>query len=114
MTTSYEILRQTTNGTVTPQASIGPYKVDFLVWFVLCRNVGGIAIECDGHQWHERNKIQAARDKKRDRELLKAGFPVMRFTGSEIFADAFGCAVQVQEALSDVLARVSKDAQTNA
>lgn len=43
-----------------------------------------VAVECDGHEYHERTKEQARRDKSRDRKLLSLGFPVLRFTGSEI------------------------------
>ena len=94
---------------ITPQAEIGNYKADFLLWFQLGRHIGGLVIECDGHAFHERTKEQAGRDKKRDRELLTSGFPVLRFTGSEIFKDPIGCAAQVKDALFRVLERVSKD-----
>jgi very-short-patch-repair endonuclease len=94
---------------ITPQARIGRFKADFLLWFSMGRHHGGVIVECDGHQFHERNKEQAARDKSRDRELLSAGYPVMRFTGSEIFKDPVGCAEQVRDPLSTVLFRVSKD-----
>lgn len=43
-----------------------------------------IAIELDGHDFHERTKEQATRDKKRDRALVSAGWSVLRFTGSEV------------------------------
>lgn len=94
---------------LTPQAAILSYKVDLLLWF-RCRNkIGGIAIECDGHAFHEKTREQAARDKKRDRDLLSVGFPVMRFSGSEIFNNPCGCAEQVQRVACDILFRVSKD-----
>lgn len=51
-------------------------------------------VECDGHEFHERTKEQAARDKGRDREFTTAGYTVMRFTGSEITRDAIACAKQ--------------------
>lgn len=54
-----------------------------------------IAIECDGHDFHERTKEQAARDKSRDRSIVAEGYALFRFTGSEIWADALGCAEQV-------------------
>lgn len=44
-----------------------------------------IAVECDGHDFHEKTKAQAQRDKKRDRDLQSIGWNVARFTGSEIF-----------------------------
>lgn len=47
-------------------------------------DVGVIAVECDGHEFHERTKQQAAYDKSRDRDLLILGIPTLRFTGSEI------------------------------
>jgi very-short-patch-repair endonuclease len=81
------------------QAKVGPYRVDFLIqdasvpteiqaprWMV---------VECDGHDYHERTKEQARRDKKRDRYFQSRGLKVLRFTGSEIFADPQGCAEEV-------------------
>ena len=90
---------------IIPQVSIGRYRVDFVVTDTAGKHL--VVIECDGHDFHERNKEQAARDKSRDRELLSAGYPVMRFTGSEIFKDPAGCAEQVRGPLSDVLDRIS-------
>lgn len=54
-----------------------------------------LIIECDGHDFHERTKKQAARDRKRDRTAQHHGIPVLRFTGSELWADAWGCAIEV-------------------
>lgn len=51
-----------------------------------------LAIECDGHDWHERTKQQASYDRARDRAMLVAGVPVIRFTGSDIHRDARQCA----------------------
>lgn len=48
-----------------------------------------IAVELDGHAFHERTKEQAARDKKRDRALLSKGWTVVRYTGSEVVKDPF-------------------------
>lgn len=52
-------------------------------------------IECDGHDFHERTKRQAARDRRRDRAFQAAGLPILRFTGSEIYADPCECAREV-------------------
>lgn len=95
---------------IAPQAEIAGYKADFLMWFTFDRVFAGVAIECDGHAFHEKTKEQAARDKKRDREILAAGFPVARFSGSEIFKSPKGCADQVCDLLSDALDRVSRAA----
>lgn len=94
---------------ITPQARVGKYKADFLVWFQCRRSVGGIAVECDGHAFHEKTKEQASRDKERDRFFLKSGYPVMRFSGSDIYKDPVACADEVAEALAPILFRVSKD-----
>lgn len=49
-------------------------------------------IECDGHDFHERTKEQAARDRARDRAAQTAGYLMLRYTGSEIYRDPLGCA----------------------
>ena len=46
-----------------------------------------IAVEMDGHNFHEKTKEQAASDKSRDRALKAAGWTTVRFTGSEIHRD---------------------------
>lgn len=77
---------------VMPQWEIetdeGKFRVDFAI------EAGGvpwapklvrIVVECDGHEFHEKTKEQAQRDKARDRALQRAGWVVLRYTGSEIF-----------------------------
>lgn len=93
---------------ISSQAPIAGYKVDFLVWAAYGNEVAGIAIECDGHAFHEKTKEQAARDKKRDREILAAGYPVLRFSGSEVYADPTGCVRQVLAFVPELFARVTK------
>lgn len=91
------------------QISLGNYRVDFL--FVAKCESGVttlLAVECDGHEFHERSKEQAARDKSRDRELMSQGILVLRFTGSEIWADAVSCVNQVIAALQGAMARSAK------
>ena len=56
-----------------------------------------VVIECDGHEFHEKTKKQAARDKKRDRDMQIAGWTVLRFAGSEIWNDIGACSNQVSE-----------------
>jgi hypothetical protein len=46
-----------------------------------------VAVECDGHDFHEKTKEQAERDKRRDRDLQSIGWAIARFTGSEIVRD---------------------------
>jgi very-short-patch-repair endonuclease len=81
------------------QRKIDPYRVDFLIGASLSDAAPAIVVECDGHDYHERTKEQAARDRSRDRELQSRGFKVFRFTGSEIYRDAFKCAREVHKQL---------------
>ena len=74
------------------------YRVDFLLAPVLSEgntSFPNLVIECDGHDYHERTKKQAQRDRSRDRDLQKLGFRVVRFTGSEIFSSPRKCAWEV-------------------
>lgn len=105
-----EILLHITRGTgmifAAPQVQIGEYRVDFL--FVAERYPPEppiyVAVECDGHDFHDKTKEQAARDKSRDRDLLAHGVMVMRFTGSELWADACACADEVLALIKSELA----------
>lgn len=58
-----------------------------------------VAVECDGHDYHERTKEQARRDRARDRAIQMMGIASLRFTGSEINEDPCGCALQVLDYL---------------
>ena len=51
-------------------------------------HVFSIVVELDGHDFHEKTKEQAQKDKDRDRSLTRAGYKIMRFTGSEISISA--------------------------
>lgn len=72
---------------------IATYKADL----VLALDEGDtlVAIECDGHEWHDRTKQQASSDRARDRELLRLGVSTLRFTGSDIHHNATACAVEI-------------------
>ena len=54
-----------------------------------------IAVEADGHEFHERTREQATRDKARDRALTADGWRVLRFSGSEIWKAPEKCAREV-------------------
>ena len=96
---------------IESQVPIGSYRVDFivsawtngLVWSGDKKWQRGeprwrqLVVECDGHDYHERTKQQAARDRARDRFLNNEGFDVFRFTGSELWRDPWGCADQTYE-----------------
>lgn len=86
-----------------PQFRVGSYRLDFGVCVFDEKGLVKVAVECDGHNFHERTKEQAAHDKSRDRFLLEQGWPVMRFTGSEIHRDAAACAKQVVHFLHSLM-----------
>lgn len=88
---------------IQQQVKVGPYRVDILIHDASCpfevAEPRFMVVECDGHDFHERTKEQARRDKKRDRFFQSKGFKVLRFTGSEIWADPDACANEVLEQL---------------
>ncbi len=52
-------------------------------------------VELDGHDFHEKTKEQASKDKARDRAMQKEGWAVLRFTGSDVFADPERCLAEI-------------------
>jgi len=73
------------------------YRADFMIEYtpnMLDQNriINKMIIECDGHNFHDRTKEQAKRDRERDRLFQKHGIAVLRFTGSEIVKDPVKCA----------------------
>jgi hypothetical protein len=80
---------------IFPQVVTGDYRVDFLIMHpegAVGSRMTGTIVECDGHEFHEKTKDQAARDKARDRDLQIAGYTVLHYTGSEIWNDPIRCA----------------------
>lgn len=91
------------------QHGIGQYRADlFITAYYRVRGADGAedsqivrhaVVEVDGHDFHEKTKAQAKHDKQRDRQLQAHGYPVYRFTGSEVYSDPFACAGEVIRAL---------------
>lgn len=81
--------------TLSQQVDIGDYRADFVFEAVNGDEKYLLIVECDGHEFHEKNKAQAARDKQRDRFFISEGYTVMRFTGSEVYNDVLGCVGEV-------------------
>jgi very-short-patch-repair endonuclease len=83
------------------------YRFDFQVLFgpqafsdlAMLRRIEApkVAIELDGHDFHERTKEQVAYRNERDRDVTAAGWTILHFSGSELYKDPLKCA-------SDVLA----------
>lgn len=81
------------------------YELDFFLWlntFLIgekkrIRYAISCIIECDGHDFHEKTKEQARKDKLKDRTLEERDLHIIRFTGSEITRDPEVCALQVKD-----------------
>lgn len=91
---------------VTPQVEIAAfgkkYRADFLIGNAEVPDLR-LVVEVDGHDFHERTKEQAARDRSRDRAMLAEGLHVMRFTGSEIWNRPGECAREVRRFVEERL-----------
>ena len=121
---SFDIIRYGDNSDVliiNNQTEIGDYRVDFLLELEsdipdfantvkladgkempgTMRGSAQLIVECDGHDFHEKTKEQAKKDKSRDRVLQSVGYTVFHFTGSEIYRDCFKCAMQCYDYLHD-------------
>jgi very-short-patch-repair endonuclease len=84
---------------VAPQFRAAGYRIDIACAYSWTGR--RIAVECDGHEFHEKTPEQASHDKERDRALLAAGWPTMRFTGSQIHKDPFACAKEIARFLEN-------------
>jgi len=68
-----------------------------------------LVVELDGHDFHEKTKEQAKRDKKRDRAMAAKGLTVLRFTGSEVYKDPGAACREVMELLESKANEVVKN-----
>lgn len=84
---------------VFPQHQVGKYRVDFALHYSENDNNKWVAVECDGHEFHDRDEQQRRYEKQRDRYLQRKGFMVMHFTGSEIVNASFKAATEIIQAV---------------
>lgn len=91
---------------IEPQAKIENYRADFLLTYQSSIPGFGkerqLIVECDGHDYHDKTKQQASRDKERDREMKKLGYEVFRFTGSDIWNDVYSCAKEAVDMVTGI------------
>ena len=72
------------------------YRVDFLI--TVRDSIDRFkmyVVECDGHEFHEKTKEQVIYDNERTRDLQRAGYEVIRFSGTEIWNRPHKCAMEV-------------------
>ena len=87
------------------------YRPDFEITMFQHLEIGGqqkmrdvtCYIECDGHDFHERTKEQAKKDRKKDRAFMTKGLHLIRFTGSEIYNSHTQCSKEVLDFMYDKL-----------
>ena len=94
---------------IFPQYAIGKYRVDFLIKYTEGTSYNGqmmfrssaVAVELDGHEFHEKDEKQRRYEKARDRFLQKKGLRVFHYTGSEIVKNPFNAAMECIAAVSE-------------
>lgn len=90
------------------QVSIAGYRCDFVFTVRAKANdkTRRIAIECDGHSFHDRTREQASYDRRRDRKLLAAGVPTLRYTYSDITGDPTGTMADLRQTMLALAAEI--------
>jgi very-short-patch-repair endonuclease len=73
--------------TLATQVRVRTFRVDVVV----ARGDFRLALEIDGRQWHRMTEEQAQRDAGRQRQIVAAGYTVVRFTARESLADPDRC-----------------------
>lgn len=88
--------------TLRPQHKIECAPVTYSTDFAVLRDGTDlrIAIEIDGHDFHEKTRAQVAKDKARERAIIAKGYTVLRFTGTEIVRDTQKCVNEVVDILT--------------
>ena len=74
------------------------YRLDFLYeedYMDLTDNPLLLAIECDGHDFHEKTKEQVEKRNKRDMDLKLAGYDILHYSGSQIYKNPIKCAMEI-------------------
>jgi len=86
------------------ETDIGTYYLDFLI-LPKDKRIPKfkIAIELDGHDFHEKTKEQVAKDKKRERQIISKGYTVLRFTGSEIYNNPRACINEISDYIENII-----------
>lgn len=93
-----------------PQHKVDKFRADFGCFYGIIKSdlISGyeyrgkwVAVELDGHAFHDKNEKQRRYEKHRDRFFQKQGYKIFRFTGSEIHANPFNAAVEVVAHLLD-------------
>lgn len=85
---------------LSPQVQVGKYRVDFVIsqsGIAPEDQFGPVVLELDGHAFHDKDKHQRSYEKARDRYLVKQGYRVLHYTGSDVVKDPFAVAHEALE-----------------
>lgn len=85
---------------ITPQEEIKDDKKKYRVDFYICiekffngyEKLCKIVVECDGYDYHQKNKKQVKHDNEREMRLKLLGYDVLRFSGTQIYENPMKCA----------------------
>lgn len=82
---------------IRPQNALKLDGRDYTIDFVVESPDGKmkLAVELDGHEFHEKTKEQAAYDRARERTIVRHGYTIFRFTGSEVMRNPRKCVEEV-------------------
>jgi len=75
----------------------GTYVVDFRLVLPGQSSFLQVAVELDGHEFHEKEPEQVRHDKSRERAIVRSGVTVLRFSGSEVVRNARACVAEVAD-----------------
>jgi len=78
---------------VTHHPLLGICKPDIIIR-------GKIVVQADGDYWHSIPEVRK-RDSRQDEALRKAGYIILRFSGTQIKEDAQACAFQVLQSIQE-------------
>ncbi len=92
------------NCALTPQYQTKIASAVVRLDLAIVRHDKRLAIELDGHAYHASAPARSA-DAARDLALTKAGWTPVRFTGTDVWRDADGCAARVLDLLGFKLLR---------
>jgi len=74
----------------------GVFEIDFVV---SAQPDLMLAIEIDGHDFHEKTRAQVSRDKARERFIVRAGYTILRFSGSEVYGNPRKCVSEILDVI---------------
>jgi len=92
---------------IKSQYKINNYRVDFMISIPNKENI--LIVELDSYLWHGSKSEQFANEKKRERELKKEGYNIMRFSGREIYRDVEKCVEEVIQYLNEIEIKLKEE-----